>query len=96
MLSYEDMVVRWGVAKLSIYSGIRGKFDPASVAVDFGVNEGFACCGGSDPDCYCSFAEAPYLKADITYRTLKGGNGRITVTDLDFANTMREFIAAGQ
>lgn len=55
--SYEEAVRLWGIAKLR-ESGY-GVDDAAIVTVDFEFNEGYACCGGRDPDCYCSFAESP-------------------------------------
>jgi hypothetical protein len=50
-MKYEEALKKWGAEKAKIE-------DWESVSVDFDWNEGYACCGGSDPDCYCSFAES--------------------------------------
>lgn len=38
--------------------GSFGTVDPdAEVHITESFSEGYACCGGRDPDCYCSFVE---------------------------------------
>ncbi len=93
MLTYEDAVRKWGATKLDGYSNIRGKYDEASVSVDFELDSGYACCGGSDPNCYCSFAESPSMKAYVSYKSLKGRTEKIVISYIDFAETLREVLA---
>jgi len=92
MLTYEDAVRKWGTGKLNGYSNLRGKFDETSVSVNFVLDEGYACCGGSDPNCYCSFAESPSMKAYVSYKTLKGRTEKIVISYIDFAETLREVL----
>ncbi len=93
MLTYEDAIKRWGIAKLNDYRpDIKGKFDEASVSVSFEIDRGYSCCGGSDPNCYCSFAESPSMEAYVLYKDLKGKSGTLEVAHIDFAETLREML----
>lgn len=98
MISYEEAARRWGIEKLKAYEGIRPILDETSVTVDFEMDPGYNCCGGSDPDCYCSFAESPQLTAVVSYRALgktRGPKPSITITYIDFAATLREMFELG-
>jgi len=59
-MKYEEALKRWGATKI-------GTDDWENVLVRFDFSEGFACCGGTDPDCYCSFAESPSFDIAVTY-----------------------------
>jgi hypothetical protein len=98
MISYEEAARRWGIEKLNAYPAVRKNLDEDSVSVDFVMDEGYACCGGSDPDCYCSFAESPKLTAVVSYRVLgksRGPKPSITLTYIDFAETLKEMFEVG-
>jgi hypothetical protein len=58
-MKYEEALKRWGAAKLEID-------DWQNVNVDFDIDEGFSCCGGNDPDCYCSYATSPSFEVVVT------------------------------
>ncbi len=96
MLTYEEAVDRWGRKQLKHYSGVQKEIAVEKlITVDFILDEGYSCCGGSDPNCYCSFAESPSCKAKIKYPTVKGGVKEITISWLDFAETLRDIYACG-
>lgn len=77
-MKYEEAIKLWAAKKLGI--------DPASVeSVWFDIDQGYQCCGGSDPDCYCSFAESPSLEANIA--TSKGTQ---VLGYLDMGQVLRE------
>lgn len=66
--------------------------------IDVGMNfsQGYACCGGRDPDCYCSFAESPSAEVSITAYTNKGRRVEHTIDldSFDFATVLKEIIEA--
>ena len=58
MMPYDEALRRWGLNQLlSRYPDVV--FDVSTVTVEMDFNEGYACCNGYDPNCYCSFAESP-------------------------------------
>lgn len=97
-MQYEDAIRMWGAQKLQERYP-RGVFSADSVTVDMEFDPGFACCGGSNPDCYCSFAESP--SADVV---IKGKNTalkkpvsvetKISHYEFDFATILGEIVAA--
>ncbi|MFE7717547.1 hypothetical protein ACFU44_00725 [Nocardia rhizosphaerihabitans] len=97
---YEKALKLWGTAKLREehsygHTSRRPKtlkIDPDTVRVDLDFSEGYACCGGTDPHCYCSFAESPSCKVRITGRTIDGDSvsAEIGQYSFDFATMMRE------
>lgn len=99
MLPYDDAVSKWGITILQAYPNIRKDLDESSVTVEFILNEGFSCCGGSNPECYCSYAETPSLKAVISYTLLKSSRSdrklSIEYSHLDFSDTLRELFEVG-
>lgn len=64
-MKYEEALKKWGAEKAKIE-------DWESVSVDFEMDQGYACCGGRDPDCYCSFAESPsfYVEVKVGRKTV--------------------------
>lgn len=92
-MNYEDALAKWGKEKLrEHYRGELTAIDEEQVTVDFNYTEGYACCGGRDPDCYCSLAESPSAEVEI-----RAGRYYMTIpVDLfDFSTILREIIAAG-
>ena len=104
-MRYDEAVKIWGATRLD--SNHRNgwgatckepSIDPATVTVRFDFDEGYACCGGSNPNCYCSFAESPSAEVAI-----EGHCGtcdrqvayRIDVTDFDFVVVLSEIVDAG-
>lgn len=87
-MRYEDALNKWGASKL----GTDAK--PEAVIVQFEFSEGYACCGGTDPSCYCSFYESPSAGVRIT----DASTGRwtsIDASDFDFVTVLAEIVAAG-
>jgi hypothetical protein len=83
----------WGAKKLLNVYGMKNKIiSPASVKVEMEFNEGYACCGGSDPDCYCSYAESPSANVAISGLTKDGVQVQFTMNaqDFDFVTVLNE------
>ena len=57
-MNYEEALKRWGAGK-------AGTEEWEDIDVEFDMDPGYACCGGSDPDCYCSFAESPRMNVNV-------------------------------
>lgn len=79
----------WGQKKLAEHHPEAAAFPLEGVTVRFDFDEGFACCGGTDPDCYCSFAESP--RADVV---IESGFYiyRIPAEDFDFVAVLTEIV----
>lgn len=91
-MKYEDALKVWGASKLrESYRSVSDlRVEDVTVEMDF--NQGYACCGGSDPDCYCSFAESP--SANVAIRSGKYVT-TISADEFDFASILGEIVAAG-
>lgn len=105
-MQYEEALKRWGLKKLNTtqryvlkergHGGyeqvnlIAGEWPNVTVEMNF--NEGYACCGGNDPDCYCSFAESPSAEVQITHPS--GARYYIDLDSFDFAKVLGEIVAA--
>ena len=74
----------------AVYSDIR-VVGPITVRMNF--DEGYACCGGTNDGCYCSFAESP--SADVRISDVNGLYVTIDHDDFDFAKILGEIIEAG-
>lgn len=98
-MNYEDALREWGARNLE--KDNKGLvIDRSTVQVDMEFDPGYACCGGRDPDCYCSFAESPSADVTITGRRegVKKGQTftyRIGCYEFDFATILKEIIIAG-
>ena len=86
-MQYEEALKRWGADILHRPDEWR------DVHVRMNFEEGFACCGGSDPLCYCSFAESPRAEVIITSTTR---STRIDLEDFDFAEVLRQIVEIGK
>jgi hypothetical protein len=88
-MQFEKALKVWGAAKLS---NDKVTVNPDTVTVMTDFNEGYACCGGSDPDCYCSYAESP-----SAHVVIMSGSRRyeIDLEDFDFATILGEIVQAG-
>lgn len=95
-MNYEDALRAWGATRLSHY----GEIDPATVTVSMDFSEGYACCGGRDPGCYCSFAESPRADVVIRGEYRSGAEGAwppyttIAMADFDFVAVLAEIVDA--
>lgn len=69
--------------------------DVSTVEVKMNFDEGYACCGGSNPDCYCSFATSPKAEVDITGLTDDGMHHvsyTMKVEDFNFVDVLKELL----
>lgn len=89
-MKYDDALKAWGLLKLREWYP-KDKIDPQSVTVRMNFSEGYACCGGSDPLCYCSFAESPSaeVRVEAWPRTWT-----MSVDDFDFSKVLKEICEA--
>lgn len=100
-MNYEEALKVWGANKLEewIQPSTKSKTSIVleSVKVDLEFDEGYACCGGRDPDCYCSFAESPSANVEINGVDDRGErhNRKISHWDFDFATILKEIVEAG-
>jgi hypothetical protein len=90
---YETALRAWGAQKLKSY--YREAFDPETVDVKLDFDPGYACCGGRDPDCYCSYAESASVNIVISGMTVVGTglDLRYNAEDFNFFTLMRELSA---
>lgn len=86
-MQYEEALKRWGADKISRPDEWR------DVDVYMRFEEGFACCGGSDPLCYCSFAESPRAEIMISGPTAMT---TINIEDFNFAEVLRQIVEIGR
>lgn len=102
-MKYEEALKMWGAVKLTTYNKVKVEnIDLNTITVEFEFDEGYACCGGSDPNCYCSFYESPSAKVVITGKRTDVGKRHqnlrheIETYNFDFATILREICEAGQ
>lgn len=97
-MQYDEALRLWGAMKIAQANRLNVEdLGVASVRVNFDFDEGNNCCGGADPDCYCSFAESP--SANVV-ASAHGWNGRIyhwsmDVESFDFASVLKELCELG-
>lgn len=100
-MNYEDALREWGARRIEAANNRRNRtdteIDRSTVVVQMNFNEGYSCCGGFDPDCYCSFAESPSADIIITgYDALyRSYNAYIPSWDFSFATILKEIVTAG-
>lgn len=83
--------------QIKVWASSRYDLDLAtieSVSIDTRFNEGYACCGGADPNCYCSFAESASMYLTITVAFITGGttNFEIDMIYGDMGKLIQEII----
>ena len=97
-MKYEAALKLWGATKVAeCYRMTVEDFVLDSVSVTFDFNEGYACCGGRDPDCYCSFAESPSADVVVDAERKAGGALRwsMDMASFDFATVLEELLIVG-
>lgn len=87
-MQYEKALKVWGAQRLS---NSRKTVSPDDVRVEMEFDEGYACCGGTNEGCYCSYAYPPSANVVITAGNLKS---TIDVDDFDFAEILGEIVKA--
>lgn len=96
-MNYEQALRLWGLRRLQAEYPRARDFDPESVTVEMQFNEGFACCGGRDPDCYCSYFESPSASVQIRGRSKSERiyTSSIDAADFNFARILGEIVDVG-
>lgn len=105
-MKYDEALKEWGRIKLNrVYLDCDVSADSVSVEMDF--DEGYTCCGGSIPDCYCSFAESPSASMSISGKCVKKNESHshrhvevvstvIPSHKFDFVTVLKEICEAGK
>lgn len=93
-MHYEEALKLWGARRLTKATGYT--VEPHTVHVRMVFTEGFPCCGGSNPDCYCSFATSPSANVAISGTDTKGRPQCTTIDadSFDFAEVLGEIVEA--
>jgi hypothetical protein len=100
-MQYEEALRLWGKKMIedkgSWFLDMGDKVDPDTVVVTMTFNEGYTCCNGTDPSCYCSFAESPRADVDIKAMSVNGRclGTSISVEEFDFVSVLKEIIMIG-
>lgn len=90
---YDEQVKVWAAQRFNVP---LDEID--SVAMESVFNEGYACCGGADPNCYCSFAESASMHLSVVV-TKVNGRGSVHKIDMmygDMNELIQEIYEAGQ
>lgn len=95
-MHYDMALKMWGLSKLKPQLKQSEKLVLNQIDVGMNFSQGYGCCGGTDPECYCSLAESPSAEVSITAYTNKGRRIEHTI-DLDcfdFATVLKEIVEA--
>lgn len=98
-MKYEEALQAWGLKQLNDHAyNIQAGEEvlPSTVVVGFEFDRGYACCGGRDEGCYCSFERSPSAAVYITGTMANGMEARHTMNigDFDFATVLAEIVDA--
>lgn len=100
-MKYEEALKLWGLKKLQeAYPKSNFEFILDTVKVEMYFVEGYVCCGGSDPDCYCSLAESPSAYVKISANVDDPKRPYVLSTSIpeylfDFVTVLKEIVEAG-
>lgn len=100
--SYERALKLWGVLKLNErypFKTYGYEYVADSVKVEIDFDEGYSCCNGTDPDCYCSLAESPSANVKISANLAGEKAGRFASMTIpsyafDFVTMLKELVDA--
>lgn len=109
LMPYQEALRLWGADRLAQWDWLDiVDIDPDSVTVETHFNAGYACCGGRDEGCYCSFAESPSAYVSVRGRLVRdvdcGGytmrrgqevEAAIDLEDFDFTTFLAELVEVG-
>jgi len=87
-MKYQEAVRVWGAKRLSTD---KRHVNPDDVMVFMDFDEGFACCGGTQEGCYCSYAYGPSANVVISAGNLRE---TINVEDFNFVEVVGEIVKA--
>ena len=95
-MKYEDALKVWGYEKLKPQLSPPETIAMKDIEVRMVFVKGYNCCGGRDPDCYCSMAESPRADVEIYGTTTTGRYiyKDIDLGDFDFISTLKEILEA--
>lgn len=90
-MQYEDALKKWAADR---YRDMYQKeVDASTITVTMEFDAGWNCCGGLDPNCYCSMAEPPRAYIEVK------SNGKhlfeISQYEFDFVEILQEILIAG-
>lgn len=103
-MQYEEALREWGARRIEAHFRDKPVIDRDTVKVDMEFDEGDVCCGGTDPDCYCSLATSPSAKVVISASGLRGwASGKqyqtyrvsIDHSEFDFCTILAEIVESG-
>lgn len=97
-MKYDEALKLWGAMKIAQnyrLSVEQVKIDTVTVIFEF--DEGFECCNGFDPECYCSMATAPSAGVVIWADTDLHGSLKwvLDVSSFDFIEVLNELVTLG-
>lgn len=94
-MKYNDALKFWGKSRIeAVYpKSVIGVY---TVDVQMNFDEGWPCCGGRDPECYCSMAESPTANVTIKGQDAYGTIKVVTIDQdsFDFADILSEIVDA--
>lgn len=104
-MKYDEALQEWG--KIHLRQSYRNcDLSAESVVVRMEFEEGYFCCNGTNPLCYCSFAESPSANVRIegsctSYKNYKTHKAHVLSTcipaeDFDFVAVLKEICEAGK
>lgn len=97
-MEYTEALALWGEMKLRELGYTGDRFE--GIKVDIEVNPGYNCCGGTDPECYCSLVESARAYVEITAKVVNGSSVDTIRCEADpygsdFSTILREICAVG-
>lgn len=80
-LPYDEQLKVWAAIR---YNLILQEIE--SVALETNYDEGYPCCGGRDPGCYCSLATSASLDLIVTINKTTTIEPQVEMIDLMFGD----------
>lgn len=97
-MNADEAIRAWGLKRLKKAYPRLNFYEDVHVSIE--MNEGFSCCGGRDPDCYCSYAESPSCNVVIEGKTVGPRSKTCTVDishyEFDFVSVLEEILEASE
>lgn len=79
--NYEDQIRVWAAKKYELNINEIAKVD-----LENNYDEGYSCCGGRDPGCYCSLATSATVDMNVTVWGTGGQKLYVDSIDLMFGD----------
>ena len=87
MKTAEEAIVAYAKTKFSVTDIVRAE-------IYLETNQGFSCCGGRDPECYCSLAEGASSYLQLTAYDSNKKHHTMQIHE-SFATILEEIIKIG-